>query len=114
MPKRTPTATPSATPRTKPGAARDEILAQAHVDVPFAVLAVAKVLERNGRGVDAAALRMELGVMMIRAALDEVTNPEAVHLGARMAAVVALSRAHEAQVGVTVGVSKKEEATRGR
>lgn len=91
------------------------------MDVPFAVLLVAKVLERNGRGLQAAMLRLEVGELMIRAALDESANPSNVHLGARMAAAVALSRpewgaqwAKRGALGVKVGVSKKKEATRGR
>lgn len=75
------------------------------IDVPMAVLVVATHLETLGGHNDAAMLRMELGEMMIRAALDKSIHPDPVALGARMAA--ALHLVELASRGVNRGVTKK-------
>lgn len=94
-------------PNASPGRARREILAQAYLDVDLAVLLVASVLEREGREHDAAALRLELGTLRLRAALHEHEHPGPMALGHEMARIVAA-------VGAPVRVGQGENRVNPR
>ncbi len=59
-------------------------LADEHIDPELACLLVARVLERQGRTDEAAVLKLELGQLLIRAALHEVEHPDPVALGKQL------------------------------
>lgn len=86
-----------------PGTLRERIsLAQERLDPELAVLVVARHLEALGRSHDAAVLKLELGDLLIRAALHREQYPDPVALGHQMYAALRLE-----QNGVQNGVRKK-------
>lgn len=89
-----------------PGEAR---LGDEHMDPELAVLIVAAKLERQGRIPEAAALKLELGELLIRAALHRAKHPGPVALGYQMYAAL-----HLEQVGVKLGQSGVPSGVRAK